>query len=96
MSKISPLAYIHPEAVIGENCEIGAFCYIDKGVIIGDNNKISNSIIAGNISSSETMKKKTFFERHPVICGLLISLSAGIVLLFSFWTKIIEFIERLF
>jgi len=65
-------------------------------VIIGDNNKISNSIIAGNISSSEAMKKKTFFERHPVICGLLISLFAGIVLLFSFWTKIIEFIERLF
>ena len=32
MSKISPLAYIHPEAIIGENCEIGAFCYIDKGV----------------------------------------------------------------
>ena len=44
MSKISPLAYIHPEAVIGENCEIGAFCYIDKGVIIGDNNTFMNSV----------------------------------------------------
>ena len=44
MSKISPLAYIHPEAVIGENCEIGAFCYIDKGVVIGDNNTLMNSV----------------------------------------------------
>lgn len=34
---ISPLAYIDPEAKIGENCEIGPFAYIDKNVIIGDN-----------------------------------------------------------
>lgn len=44
MSKISPLAYIHPEAKIGENCEIGAFCYIDKNVEIGDNNTLMNSV----------------------------------------------------
>ncbi len=37
---ISPLAYIHPEAKIGENVEIGPFVYIDKNVVIGDNNKI--------------------------------------------------------
>ena len=37
---ISPLAYIHPEAQIGENVEIGPFVYIDKNVVIGDNNII--------------------------------------------------------
>lgn len=41
---ISPLAYIHPEAVIGENCEIGPFCYIDRNVVIGDNNTLMNSV----------------------------------------------------
>ena len=41
---ISPLAYIHPEAVIGQNCEIGPFCYIDKNVVIGDNNVLMNSV----------------------------------------------------
>ena len=41
---ISPLAYIHPEAVIGEGCEIGSFCYIDKNVVIGDNNHLMNSV----------------------------------------------------
>lgn len=44
MSNISPLAYIHPEAKIGENCEIGPFCYIDRNVEIGDNNVLMNSV----------------------------------------------------
>lgn len=41
---ISPLAYIHPEAQIGENVKIGPFCYIDKNVVIGDNNELMNSV----------------------------------------------------
>jgi len=47
---ISPLAYIHPEAIVGKNVEIAPFVYIDKNVIIGDNNKImaSASILYGS------------------------------------------------
>lgn len=47
---ISPLAYIHPEAIIGENVEIAPFVYIDKNVIIGNNNKIMSnaSILYGS------------------------------------------------
>lgn len=41
---ISPLAYVHPEAVIGDGCEIGPFCYIDKNVVIGDHNTLMNSV----------------------------------------------------
>ncbi len=41
---ISPLAYIHPEAQIGENVEIGPFVFIDKNVIIGDNNQIMPNV----------------------------------------------------
>ena len=37
---ISPLAYIHPDAKIGNNVEIGPFVFIDRTVVIGDNNKI--------------------------------------------------------
>ena len=44
MSQISPLAFVHEEAVIGNNCEIGPFCYIDKNVVIGDGNKLMNSV----------------------------------------------------
>ena len=43
-SLISPLAFVSPEAKIRENCEIGPFCYIDKNVVIGDNNVVMNSV----------------------------------------------------
>lgn len=44
IATISPLAFIHPEAVIGKDCEIGPFCYIDKNVVIGDGNRLMNSV----------------------------------------------------
>ena len=37
---ISPLAYIHPEARLGKNVEVGPFVYIDRNVVIGDDNLI--------------------------------------------------------
>lgn len=55
---ISPLAYIHPEAKIGENVEIGPFVYVDKNVIIGDNNKIMpnvNILYGSRIGSGNTI-----------------------------------------
>ena len=44
MNQISPLAYIHPEAQLGDNNIIGPFCYIDRDVVIGDNNVLMNSV----------------------------------------------------
>ena len=44
MNQISPLAYIHPEAKIGDSNIIGPFCYIDKNTVIGDNNTFQNSV----------------------------------------------------
>lgn len=41
---ISPLAYVHPEAKLGDGNVIGPFCYIDKNVVIGDNNVMQNSV----------------------------------------------------
>lgn len=55
---ISPLAYIHPEAIIGDNVEIAPFVYIDKNVVIGDNNRIMShaSILYGSrIGSNNTI-----------------------------------------
>lgn len=34
---ISPLAYVDPEAKLGQNVEVGPFAYIEKNVVIGDN-----------------------------------------------------------
>lgn len=55
---ISPLAYIHPEATIGENVEIAPFVYIDRNVVIGNNNTIMSnvSILYGSrIGNSNTI-----------------------------------------
>lgn len=48
MNQISPLAYIHPEAQIGDNNIIRPFCCIDKDVVIGDNNILMNSVTIHN------------------------------------------------
>lgn len=55
---ISPLAYIHPEAKIGENVEIAPFVFIDKNVVIGDNNKImanANILYGSRIGNGNTI-----------------------------------------
>ena len=44
MNQISPLAYVHPDAKLGDNNIIGPFCYIDRNVEIGDNNVMQNSV----------------------------------------------------
>lgn len=36
MNNISPLAFVHPEAKLGDNVTVGAFVYIDRNVEIGD------------------------------------------------------------
>ena len=49
----------------------------DQSVKIGNVNKISNSNIAGKIEnhsdSAPTDVKKSFYNKHPVICGLVLS-----------------------
>ncbi len=44
MNNISPLAYVHPEAKLGDGNTIGPFCYIDKNTVLGDNNVLQNSV----------------------------------------------------
>src|SRR5690606_11534945 len=41
-------SYIHPSAKIGENVYIGAFSYIDKDAVIGDNCKIYPHVYVGD------------------------------------------------
>ena len=44
MNIISPMAFVDPEAKLGDNNVIGPFCFIDKNVVIGNNNKLYNSV----------------------------------------------------
>lgn len=44
MNQISPLAYVHPEAKLGDNNIIGPFCYIDRNTVLGNSNVLQNSV----------------------------------------------------
>ena len=58
-------------------------------VNIGNGNKIKNSTIAETVNDVEKVKqKKRFYDRHPVICGFLISLSAGIIFILGKYSKL--------
>ena len=38
------MAFVHPEAQLGDNNIIGPFCYIDRNTVIGDNNVLQNGV----------------------------------------------------
>lgn len=67
------------------------------GLFIGDNNKIKNSTIANTISNVKTTsEKKNIFEKHPVICSIIISAMVAFIFLFNFWQNIVNWIEGWF
>lgn len=63
---------------------------------IGNNNKINKSTIANTVNGTHESSKKSWFEKHPVIGGTIISVVAGVILLFSFWNDIVHLIEGVF
>lgn len=44
MNQISHLAFVHPEARMGDNNVIGPFCYIDRNTVMGNNNVLQNGV----------------------------------------------------
>lgn len=67
-----------------------------QNITIGNNNKIKSSTIVGVMNANGADTPKGFYEKHPVLCSVLISFIVGIILLFSFWDKLISFIEGMF
>lgn len=60
MSTISPLSFVHPDAVIGENVTINAFAFIDKNVVIGDGCHISPHVSI--LSGARIGKNNRFYD----------------------------------
>ena len=60
MSEISPLAFIHPDAKIGENVTINAFAFIDRNVVIGDGCHISPHVSI--LSGARIGKNNRFYD----------------------------------
>ncbi len=82
-----------------ERARQGATYIVDQSVRIGDNNNISNTNIVGgtgNQQENNTSSKKKFSEKHPIFISVIVGLITGVVLLFSFWQDIVNWIEGLF
>ena len=69
-------------------------------VVNGDGNYVANG--GGSINHAEHKKettedkKENFFQKHPVITGILGATVAGVLLMFNFWEDLVEWIEHLF
>ena len=61
---ISPLAYIDPEAQIGNNVTIHPFAYVDKNVVIGDNCEI---MPYASVMSGTRLGKGNRIFQHAVL-----------------------------
>jgi len=45
MSEIHPSAVIHPNAVIGDDCEVGPYCVIGGNVTLGEGNRLHSHVV---------------------------------------------------
>lgn len=63
---------------------------------IGNNNKIKNSKIIENEVVINNDKDKKWHEQHPILIAIITGVIAGVVLMFSCWGDIVNFIENLF
>ena len=68
---------------------------IDQSIKIGNGNKICDSTIASLLQGTAS-PKKTFWEKHPILTGVIGAVITGVILMFSFWEKIVAFIEGVF
>ena len=66
----------------------------NHSIQIGNGNSITNSQIGETINAQPAKPPTTFYERHPVICAFLISLAAGLVLLFPIWSKLVQYLVQ--
>ena len=66
---------------------------------IGNNNKFKNTNIIDNsncTNKNEDNIKDSFENRHPILTGIICSIVASIIMMFTFWEKVSEFIRNLF
>ena len=72
------------------------YVFNDNSVKFGDGTKITKSTIAGKIDQQPPETQKSFVEKHPIIINIIVSVVAGLILMFSFWEKIVTWIEGIF
>jgi UDP-N-acetylglucosamine acyltransferase len=74
VTQIHPLALVHPEAVIGQDVEIGPFCVVERAVTIGDGCKLAGHVF---VKTGTTLGKHNHIAEGAVIGGRPQHLGAG-------------------
>lgn len=94
---INPSARVYFEQKREAEERVASTTFIDQSIHIGDGNKFKHVRVGHSKDErSEDSKRKNIVERHPIITSAIISLLVGLVLMFSFWGNIIQWIEGLF
>ena len=63
---------------------------------IGDDNMITNSNIAEKKENTNLSEKMQFYDKHPWICNILVSLFVDIIISLSFLENFITWIKGWF
>ena len=94
---INPSARVYFEQKKEAEERVASTTVIDQSIHIGNGNKFKNVTVGHSKNKdSEEGKRKNIVERHPIITSVVISIVTGLVLMFSFWENIIQWIEGLF
>ena len=78
---IDPLAFVAPDAKVGENCYIGAFAYVGSGVVVGNNTQVyPHATLCDNVRvGSNCIINSHVCLYHDVVVGDRVILHAGCV-----------------
>lgn len=79
---IHPLASVSPQAKIGKNCDIGPFCVVEDGAIIGDNVRMLAHVYigAGSKIGNNTLIYPHVVIREKISIGAQCILHPGVII----------------
>lgn len=66
-----------------------------QSITIGNNNKITDSLISGSVNGDINKTKKNFYEEHPIVCGIFIAVISGLIVALPNWHAVFTFLGGL-
>jgi UDP-N-acetylglucosamine acyltransferase len=66
VAKIHPLSFVDPKAELADTVEIGPFCFVESGVVMGPGCKLDSHV---TVKSNTTIGANNFFGQGSVIGG---------------------------
>lgn len=66
MPKIHPLSFVDPKAELADDAEVGPFCYVEAGAVIGAGSRLESHV---TVKHNTTIGERNFFGQGSVIGG---------------------------